>query len=313
MAEFSYGDDIAPLKGDFFGMRPLSDKESSYLREDTLRLRAEERKEQAAELNYQRAVFTFNKVKEDSRRQKEEADHLGQLSAQLSEVANSDMDAFDKVRSINAAKMELFSNKPLLASSAPTNSLFSSALNSVTGTVAEQDRHIAQINVLAQMGDETGVRELSEADGIITEKEKGFAKIAAAHGRKVQAQQGSKRIQAEFTALNQDINLVRRLGGDEEGMPSGDKDVTAGDVFTLDTDERLQQDRVAQKYLSPEEFKKFATAFPDPATKKNYLLGLLGQKAAGYFERMYPVGPPQSSLASKSVTAPLSLWKTKGP
>jgi len=292
MAEFSYGDDIAPLKGDFFGMRPLSQRSRDFLLEEDRAYRAKEREAEIAELNYQRAVFTFNKAREDSRRQKEEADHLGQLSEQLAEVTNSDMPTFDKVRSINAAKMELFSRNPLLASSAPTNGLFSSALNSVSGVEAERDRYLSQIQALAQLGDVKAVKELSEADGVVTEKEKGFAKIAAAHGRKAQAQQGSKRVQAEFTALNQDINLVRRLGDDEQAMPSGDEDVTVGDAFTLDTDERLQQDRVAKRHLSAEEFKKFATAFPDPATKKNYLLGLLGQKAAGYFERMYPTGDP---------------------
>ena len=95
MAEFSYSDDIAPLKGDFFGMRPLSQRESDYLMARQRNTRAEERKEEIAELNYQRAVLAFDSAREESARQKQEADYLGQVSANLSQIAKSNMSSFD--------------------------------------------------------------------------------------------------------------------------------------------------------------------------------------------------------------------------
>ncbi len=142
MAEFSYGDDIAPMKGEYFGMRPVSTRMSEYLFEQydrpMMQMQAERRKVQAQELAFQRAQLEFDKAKEDSRRQQEEADHLAVVAAQLSENLNSDMSNFDKMNLINQTRQDLYTSKPRLAGSQLFKGLFASATQSVTGTEAQQ-------------------------------------------------------------------------------------------------------------------------------------------------------------------------------
>ena len=302
MAEFSYSDDIAPLKGDFFGMRPLSQREGDYLMASQRNTRAEERKEEIAELNYQRAVLAFDRAREESVRQKQEADHLGQVSANLSQIANSDMSSFDKVRSINDTRVSLFADKPMLANSAMTNSLFQSALSSVQARESLDNRYLPQMQALAQLGDAEAARRMANVDGLVTEQEDAIVEIAEAQSRanqqKARSQYGAKRVQTQTADLKADISLIRKFGGETDYMPDsdgGDDDrVSVATPLVLSKDEKEQMRGIADRQLKGEKYapllkKYLGVNFDNDASRKNFLINALSEKAIDLFDSLYPV------------------------
>lgn len=322
MAEFSYSDDIAPLKGDFFGMRPLSQRESDYLMTSQRNTRAEERKEEIAELNYQRAVLAFNSAREESARQKQEADHLGQVSANLSQIAKSNMSSFDKVRSINDTRVSLFADKPMLAKSAMTNSLFSSALSSVQAQDSQDNRYLPQIQTLAQLGDAEAAKRMANVDGLVTEQEEGMIEIAEAQARAKQqqtrSQYGAKQVQSQTAALKSAITIVRNFGDETAIMPDsdgGDDDgVSVASQLVLKNDEKQQMRGIARRQLKGPKYEKVLNTyltfkFYDDASRKNYLINALSEKAIDLLDSVYPVDSDSSTTGPSKPNAGTGFFK----
>lgn len=286
MAEFSYSDDIAPMKGNYFG-RPISTHMSQYLYEEydrpLMQMLAEDRRMQAQELAFQRAQFEFEKAKEESRRQQEEADAISRVSATLSEGLNSDMDSLSKVSFINQTRQDVFTQNPRLAGSPMFNSLFNSAAQSVTGADAQKNFYTTQMNATASLGDVGATEQLADMDGIRTPKELGIIQVAKAQDKanRARTQTGilAKRQQAELKAVDDAIRTVRVLGSEVEPTP---EQIEAGDYatkFRLNESERLAQDSAMRQNFTAKEYEEYAKGtYTSPAQKKQFVLDMLMQK-----------------------------------
>ena len=312
MAEFSYGDDIAPMKGEYFGMRPISTGMSRYLYEQydkpMMEMRALDRQERSQELAFKRARFEFDKVKEDSRRQHEEADHLADVSAQLSEGLNSDMSSLDKMNFINQTRQELYATRPRMAGSTIFNGLFSSATQSVTGLAAQQDYFIPQMTATAQLGDVNITTELADDDGIRTKKEEGLIQVARATAAdrksRSEASYAAKQNQAHLSALTSDIGLVAKLGGEGELTEAELESGIFDKPFTLKYEERKAMDAVMKRNFSPEEYDAYAKAsYANPADKRQWVLDRL------YRERMALTGIVNSAPNDPNAARAASLFE----
>jgi len=315
MAEFSYGEDIAPMKGEYFGMRPVSTHMSQYLYEQYDRPMMEM---QAKDLAFQRAQLEFDKAKEESRRQQEEADHLAVVSAQLSENLNSEMSNFDKMNLINQTRQDLYTSKPRLAGSQLFKGLFTSATQSVAGAEAQQDYYIPQMTAISSLGDVAAAEQLADADGIRTEKEKGLLQVTKAHakalsGKAATAQKG-KRLSADIDDLKDKIATVRRLGKQagaepetEEERDTYDPNVQAAQKLVLQKSEVQQMSGIADIYLTGKALDTYKTfGFTDVGSRKNYLLNQLMAKRMQMFDELHgpsPFVPPESKVVQEDTEA----------
>jgi hypothetical protein len=328
MADFSYGDDIAPMKGEYFGMRPVSTRMSEYLYEQydrpMMQMQAERRKVQAQDLAFQRAQLEFDKAKEDSRRQQEEADHLAVVSAQLSESLNSDMSNFDKVNLINQTRQDLYTSKPRLAGSPLFKGLFTSATQSVAGTEAQQDYYIPQMTAISSLGDVPAAEQLADADGIRTEKEKGLIEVTRAHAKalsgKAATTQRGKRLGADIADLKDNIAIVRRLGKAGTTKPETEEEEESFDPLEQKesklgmTKEDVQQmSGIADTYLTGKALEQYNDAdhFYDVGSRKNYLLDQLMAKRMQLFDELYGEStfvPPESKVVQEDTR---SRFQTK--
>ena len=307
MAEFSYGDDIAPMKGEYFGMRPVSTRMSEYLFEQydrpMMQMQAESRKMQAQELAFQRAQLEFDKAKEDSRRQQEEADHLAVVSSQLSENLNSDMSNFDKMNLINQTRQDLYTSKPRLAGSQLFKGLFASATQSVTGAEAQQDYYIPQMTAVSSLGDVETAERLANSDGILTEKEKGLIEVTRAHAKALSSKTGAgradKRLNAEIDLIKSDIALVRRLGDEgaaepqtEEERDEYDPNVQAEQTLSMSKSELQEMSEIAAQHLSGKTLDTYNTFdFYDVGSRKNHLIKQLMTKHRQMLDELYGPSP----------------------
>ena len=306
MADFSYGEDIAPMKGEYFGMRPVSTHMSQYLYEQydrpMMEMQAEERKVQAQELAFQRAQLEFDKAKEESHRQQEEADHLAVVSAQLSENLNSEMSNFDKLNLINQTRQDLYATRPRMAGSTIFKGLFSSATQSVTGTAAQQDYFIPQMTAAAQLGDVKITKELADDDGIRTKKEEGLIKVAEAHANRLTTSYATKQNQALLSALTSDIGLVEKLGGEGELTEAELESGIFDKPFTLNYEERLAMDAVMKRNF-PEDYDAYAGGtYPTPADKRQWVLNRLHRKRRA----LTGIANPAASLPDDNVAGKFS-------
>tara|TARA_R110002020_G_scaffold16815_3_gene59294 strand:+ start:275 stop:1264 length:990 start_codon:yes stop_codon:yes gene_type:complete len=304
MAEFSYGDDIAPMKGEYFGMRPVSTRMSEYLYEQydrpMMQMQAERRKVQAQDLAFQRAQLEFDKAKEDSRRQQEEADHLAVVSAQLSEGLNSDMSNFDKVNLINQTRQDLYTSKPRLAGSPLFKGLFTSATQSVAGSEAQQDYYIPQMTAVSSLGDVETAERLANSDGILTEKEKGLIEVTRAHAKALSGKTGAgradKRLNAEIDRIKSNIAIVRRLGDEVAAEPETDEEreeydpnVQQESKLRLYKGQVQQMSGIAESHLTGKALEQYRDAdhFHDVGSRKNYLINQLMLKEKQMLDELY--------------------------
>ena len=267
-------------------------------------------------------MLAFDSAREESARQKQEADHLGQVSANLSQIAKSNMSSFDKVRSINDTRVSLFANKPMLAKSAMTNSLFSSALSSVQAQESQDNRYLPQIQTLAQLGDAEAAKRMANVDGLVTEQEEGMIEIAEAQARAKQqqtrSQYGAKRIQSQATDLKSDIALVRKFGDDTDIMPDsdgGDDDgVSVASPLVIDKDDLSQMRGIAQRHLKGPKYEqvlnKYLTFnFYDDASRKSYLINALSEKAIDLLDSLYPVDSDSATIGPSKTNAGTGFFK----
>ena len=324
MAEFSYGDDIAPMKGEYFGMRPVSTRMSEYLYEQydrpMMQMQAERRKMQAQELAFQRAQLEFDKAKEDSRRQQEEADHLAVVSSQLSENLNSEMSNFDKMNLINQTRQELYATRPRMAGSTIFNGLFSSATQSVAGAEAQQDYYIPQMTAVSSLGDVETAERLANSDGVLTEKEKGLIEVTRAHAKALSSKTGAgrvdKRLNAEIDRIKSNIAIVRRLGDHESAEPQTeeereeyDPNVQAAQTLKLHKTHVQQMSGIARTHLTGKALEQYNDAdhFHDVGSRKNYLIDQLMLKEKQMLDELY--GP--SSFVSPDSKAAIDAARDR--
>tara|TARA_Y100000401_G_scaffold25195_2_gene17492 strand:+ start:1580 stop:2536 length:957 start_codon:yes stop_codon:yes gene_type:complete len=297
MATLSYNDDIAPLKGDHFG-RPISTRMSEYLYEEydkpMMQMQAQELAARTANLRYQQAA-------EENRRRRQEADHIAEVSSTLSEGINSDMSSFDKVQFINRTRQSLFSKAPLVAGSSLFNGLFNSALQSVQGTQAQQDRLMPQMTEAARLGNVPAAKEIAGMDGIVTPKEEATIVQAEAQSQsdsqRLRTTLATKKRAAEAALLKDDISQVRGFGDMTSAGISDDAEIGSAsmeDVFFLNKSEIMRMQGIADRQLAgTKELETYNTTdFFDAASRKSFLLNALGIKAANYLADMPEMTTP---------------------
>jgi len=179
MAEFSYADDIAPMRGDFFNTGPLSSRESqaiqkqygpeiTELQNNIAKMEGERFRMRAADLAYERSMFEFDHAKEKSKREREEIEQLGGLSETLQGIVDDpNRTPFEKSQELNRMRMR----NPLRG--AATSSLFQGAFGAVDAQ-AKQAKPSGLLYSLAQTGEVGITRRIAERDGVVTPEESDF-------------------------------------------------------------------------------------------------------------------------------------------
>jgi len=197
MAEFSYTDDIAPMRGDFFNTGPLSSRESqsiqkqygpqiTELQNNIVKLEGERFRMQAADLAYERSMFEFDQAKERAKREREEMSQLGNLSDSLMVVVDDpDKTPFEKSQELSRMKMRAGSS---LKGSA-TSSLFTGAFDAVKSQAAESQKSRGMLHVVSQSGDTPHAKVIAGRDGVITPEETDYITWSEANRARLDARQ----------------------------------------------------------------------------------------------------------------------------
>jgi len=222
MAEFSYADDIAPMRGDFFNTGPLSSRESqaiqkqygpeiTELQNNIAKMEGERFRMRAADLAYERSMFEFDHAKEKSKREREEIEQLGGLSETLQGIVDDpNRTPFEKSQELNRMRMR----NPLRG--AATSSLFSGAFSAVDAQ-AKQAKPSGLLYSLAQTGEVGITRRIAERDGVVTPEESDFISWAEqnkarAIEREKQAGIGAREKQGEAARKAEGSYLDKILG-----------------------------------------------------------------------------------------------------
>jgi len=292
---FTYADDIAPMKGDYFG-RPISTRMSQYLYEQydrpMMQMQAEGNKLRAQQLAFERAELELERVREENRRQQDEADAIARVSQDLTMGLSSDMDPTDQIGFINKTRQDTFAQSPRLAGSPLFKSLFDSATKSALGSQQQQNINVPQMQQTAGLGDVEATERLADADGVRTRTELGIIETAKSQREANKARAQSGRAKAFGAELKTSLSEVKNFGSVVEARPqSGDDEQSFQpvDKFQMTKDENQQMMGIVNKFLTPEDQKKYKEnaaaqeegtgGFFDDESRKNFLINKLRDRA----------------------------------
>ena len=173
MAEFSYADDIAPMRGDFFNTGPLSSRERmslqkqygpqiTELQNNIAKLEGERFRMRAADLAYERSLFELEQARAKAKRAREEIDQLGGLSETLQGIVDDpNKTPFEQSQELNRMRLRVPPR------GAATSSFFQGAFGAVDAQ-AKQAKPTGLMYNVAQYG-ETGLAlDMALKDGTIS-------------------------------------------------------------------------------------------------------------------------------------------------
>jgi len=212
--EFSYSNDIAPIKGDFFNTRPLSNRESDFIRkrfgaqndklaEDVIQLQTARTRMRSADLAYEAGLLDLEEKKEQARRRREEIAQMGTLSQELMSIVDDpEKTTFQKSQELARKQMEINAQGGLTTTA--SRSLFDGAFKSVSAQ-SGQGRPSSFTSNAAQQGMVDYVTDEALADGNISPQEQSAIDYAVRVRAKnaEAAQKALKEEQGEDMARNQ--------------------------------------------------------------------------------------------------------------
>ena len=227
MAEFSYADDIAPMRGDFFNTGPLSSRERmslqkqygpqiTELQNNIAKLEGERFRMRAADLAYERSMFEFEQAKEKARRDREEIEQLSGLSETLQGIVDDpNKTPFEKSQELNRMRMRVPPR------GAATSSLFQGAFGAVDAQAKQAKPSWLMYNV-AQVGDTDLALQMAQRDGVISPEEEDLIRFSELNEtrrtQKAEADRLGEQKDALAAASKSEMSYLDKIVTDVKGI-----------------------------------------------------------------------------------------------
>ena len=208
--EFSYSNDIAPIKGDFFNTRPLSNRESDFIRRqfgsqndkiaaDIIQLQTARNRMRAADLAYESGLLDLEEKKDRARKRREEISKLGELADGLRSITeNENTTPIQKSQELARKQMEIAAAGGL--TSTATKTLFDSAYKTVSGQEAAGKLSPFAFNAV-QQGMTSFVMREAMKDGNISAQEAAAIDYSTAVEAKNKAAASQKQSQEQIRSI----------------------------------------------------------------------------------------------------------------